>query len=168
MSRDLLREPIGELIRGFWHALAAISWREIFLRPAGESTKRKGQPEELPALPPMVLYVDDDPLAVEAMKRRLRGESVVFVGLSDPEQAQEVLREIQFKLVILDVFMPTVSGVELLMDVRRLNADTPVLMLSGNPPEWLRGLPITSRDACLEKGCPDRELLRQIHRMLAA
>src|SRR3989442_1706144 len=83
-----------------------------------------------------VLIVEDDPAVVRMLKsaiglfRREHAYTVVTVG--DGAAGLAALQRDPFDLVLLDMFMPRMTGLELLAHMRRLRIETPVLMLTGN------------------------------------
>lgn len=83
-----------------------------------------------------VLIVDDDPGVVTVLKdalgafRQEHAYKVQTVG--DGADALAALQRDQFDLVLLDMYMPRMSGLELLVQMHRLKMQTPVLMLTGN------------------------------------
>lgn len=78
-----------------------------------------------------VLIADDEREYTEALAQRLelRGFSVtpVFSGQS----ALDVLERVDIDVVILDVNMPEISGIEALKTMKKLKPITPVIMLTG-------------------------------------
>ncbi|WP_315787991.1 response regulator [Fischerella sp. JS2] len=75
-----------------------------------------------------VLIVDDDPLILAALRPMLEPWGIRMTGLAKPLGFWEVLEAIAPDLVILDVEMPQINGIELCQAVR-------------TDPKW-RGLPI--------------------------
>jgi CheY-like chemotaxis protein len=79
-----------------------------------------------------ILIVDDNPTTLETMKLALRPLGAVLVGTTDPRSALSMVRELRPDLVILDVLMPHITGLDLLRSLRE-GADTrhlPVLVTS--------------------------------------
>jgi diguanylate cyclase (GGDEF)-like protein len=72
-----------------------------------------------------VLVVDDEPVVLEAMRALLSGHDLEVSTLADPFRFWEVLQEVAPELLILDVDMPGVNGIELCRIVR-------------NDPRWNR------------------------------
>jgi class 3 adenylate cyclase/CheY-like chemotaxis protein len=83
-----------------------------------------------PVDPAHVLLVDDDEENLRMLSRRLRGHGFTVGLASDGEQALRLLEETPFDLVLLDVVMPGMSGLEVLRDLRSRHAaaDLPVIM----------------------------------------
>jgi DNA-binding NtrC family response regulator len=83
-----------------------------------------------------VLIVDDDAAIVRMLRDALglfRHEHAYTVETaSDGAAGLEALERGQFDLVLLDMYMPRMTGLELLEEMRRLKVQTPVLMLTGN------------------------------------
>jgi len=78
-----------------------------------------------------VLLVDDEKEFVNSLAERLRirdmDVSVAFSG----EDALGQLDEFNFDVVILDVNMPGISGIDTLKEIKKKNPITEVLMLTG-------------------------------------
>lgn len=75
-----------------------------------------------------ILLVDDDPLVAAALSLMLKPWGMRVTGLNDPLRFWEVLQFVAPDLLILDVEMPQISGIELCQAVR-------------TDPQW-QGLPI--------------------------
>lgn len=83
-----------------------------------------------------VLIVDDDEAIVRVLQDALglfRHEHAYAVETArDGAEGSEALERGQFDLVLLDMYMPRMTGLELLTQMRRRGLQTPVLMLTGN------------------------------------
>ena len=71
--------------------------------------------------PPRILVADDNPANVDILQTRLAVHGYEIVTASDGEEALAVAREKQPDLILLDVMMPRMDGLEV---CRRLKADT--------------------------------------------
>lgn len=77
-----------------------------------------------------LLIVDDDPHLLESLR-------VVFGGLYDvstapsAEEAGTLLNRYSFDVMLLDVVLPGISGIEFLKSVRSRHPGLPVVMISG-------------------------------------
>lgn len=80
-----------------------------------------------------ILVVDDDIDVCQYLESFLgkKGYSVKY--LTDPEKAVPLLREESFQIVILDLVMPKLSGLELLDKIRRIDSDICIIILSAYP-----------------------------------
>jgi len=63
--------------------------------------------------------------------RFLRGMNLECEGYGDPEKALEAFRKKPFPLLITDINMPGMSGLELLEKVREITPDCRVIMVTG-------------------------------------
>lgn len=82
------------------------------------------------APPGTLLVVDDDPANRDMLARRLERRGHAVVAVASGEAALAALREREFDLVLLDVMMPGLSGLDVLRAIRRdtAMADLPVIM----------------------------------------
>src|SRR5690349_11813256 len=80
--------------------------------------------------PPRILIVDDDPGQRSLLDSFLRGQGFVTVLASSGQQALEILRTEPFSLMISDVRMPGLSGLETLRRARQEHAVLPVLLVT--------------------------------------
>ena len=77
-----------------------------------------------------ILIVDDEREIGEILSDLLSAEYDCVTAAS-AEEALERLREREFPLVISDITMPGMSGLELLPHIKRISPDTVVVMISG-------------------------------------
>jgi DNA-binding NtrC family response regulator len=80
-----------------------------------------------------ILVVDDDPDVCEYLQDFLTAEGYAVTVLGDSTQALERLREDEFHVVILDLMMPKLSGLDLLQQIRAVDDDIGVIILTGHP-----------------------------------
>lgn len=79
---------------------------------------------------PRILIVDDEPEITEILADLL-SEDYDCLRAGSAEQALARLQESQFQLVISDITMPGMSGLEMIPHVKQLSPDTVVVMISG-------------------------------------
>jgi CheY-like chemotaxis protein len=129
-----------------------------------EQSKEAVRPEVRPAT---VLVVDDDPQALAALQRSLRGEPYEAFFTTDPFHALELVKHRDFHLVITDEFMPGMMGTELLEAVRHRLPEAPVILLTGYPNMGVSYRSFRQRvDLLMVKPWSDRELRTQARRLL--
>jgi DNA-binding response OmpR family regulator len=89
-----------------------------------------------------VLLVDDDCEVAEYVRRELEDESFSVVVAHDGATALRLAESSAFDILILDVMMPFMDGLQLTRNLRRQNIRTPILLLTGRdaPEEVVRGL----------------------------
>ena len=77
-----------------------------------------------------LLYVEDDENARNTTYKLLKNFFSVVITAVDGVDALEKFREEKFDLIISDINMPRLNGLEMLQEVREQNKEIPVLMLS--------------------------------------
>jgi DNA-binding NtrC family response regulator len=82
------------------------------------------------AAPPRILIVDDDAGQRSLLDSFLKSQGFDTVPVASGERALEVLRESDFKMMISDVRMPGISGLETLRRARQQHAVLPVLLVT--------------------------------------
>ena len=80
-----------------------------------------------------VLVVDDDQDIREYLQDFLQAEGFEVTTLADPSLAVERIRDEVFHLVVLDLMMPKISGLDLLAQIRSVDDDIAVIILTGYP-----------------------------------
>lgn len=77
-----------------------------------------------------LLVVDDDENSRDMLSRRLQLEDFETATAADGYQALELIKKEAFDLIVLDVMMPGISGLEVLQKLRETHtvADLPVVM----------------------------------------
>jgi EAL domain-containing protein (putative c-di-GMP-specific phosphodiesterase class I)/FixJ family two-component response regulator len=82
---------------------------------------------------PRVLLVEDDGLVRRAASRVLGVEGFEVVTAADGHEALAELERGAFDVVVSDVMMPRMSGLELLRAIRLRDLELPVILLTGQP-----------------------------------
>ena len=82
--------------------------------------------------PPRILIVDDNPMNLEILQTRLAVHGYEIVTAADGEEALTIASEKQPDLILLDVMMPRMDGIEV---CRRLRSDpalpfTPIILVT--------------------------------------
>src|SRR6516162_7747014 len=86
-----------------------------------------------------ILVADDHALLRTGLLRILREDlpQAEFGESGTTQETLDRLAECRWDLLVLDVFMPGRSGLEVLSEVRRSHPDLPVLVLSSAPEQQL-------------------------------
>ncbi|SME87920.1 response regulator [Desulfovibrio gilichinskyi] len=79
-----------------------------------------------------VLVVDDEPDFLKLISRRLTKRNVDVDVANNGQEALQFMSKNPVNVVILDVRMPGLSGIETLKEIRRRYRDTSVIMLTGH------------------------------------
>jgi EAL domain-containing protein (putative c-di-GMP-specific phosphodiesterase class I) len=78
-----------------------------------------------------VLLIDDQRPLLDAYARVLRVAGFSVQEATDGRKAMATLEEIQFDLVISDIGLPEMDGIQILETVRRRDPDLPVILMTG-------------------------------------
>ena len=114
-----------------------------------------------------ILVVDDDQSIREALERGLRLEGFNVRSVSDGELAIKAVEENVPSLLVLDISMPKINGIEVTRYLRSINVDIPICVLSARDE-------VADRVSGLEAGADDylikpfafEELLARIKALL--
>ena len=79
---------------------------------------------------PRVLVVDDEADAVELLREFLAGKGYEVLTASNGEEALQKVKEERPHLILLDVRMPKVNGLEVLKRVREIDKEVGVIMVT--------------------------------------
>jgi DNA-binding response OmpR family regulator len=77
-----------------------------------------------------ILVVEDEPQMASTLVRGLREEMLHVELAQDGRAALQVSGQNSFDLILLDVMLPDLTGIDVVRELRRRNLDTPVLMLT--------------------------------------
>lgn len=115
---------------------------------------------------PKILVVDDERPLVEVLSYNLRQASFTVIAAYDGEQAVNLALSEQPDLIILDLMLPKLDGIEVFRRVRR-KSDVPVIMLTARDAEIDRvvGLELGADDYVV-KPFSVRELLARVRNVL--
>ncbi len=76
-----------------------------------------------------ILLVDDEPLILKGLRFSLQQEGYEIDSAADGEEALQKILGNQYDLILLDVMLPKLSGVEVCQRVRE-TSDVPIIMLT--------------------------------------
>ncbi|PID78523.1 DNA-binding response regulator, partial [bacterium DOLZORAL124_64_63] len=95
-----------------------------------------------------ILVVEDDRELIDLLTLHLTAEGYQVAAAADGEAGLIAFQSGQYGLVILDWMLPTISGIDVLREIRSSDTRTPVLMLTARSEE-------TDKVLGLELGCDD-------------
>ena len=116
--------------------------------------------------PTPILIIDDDVDLTTLLSDYLELDHIEVMTAETAQGGLELFRAHKFELVVLDVMLPDLDGLEVLRRLREISS-VPVLMLSarGDPTDRILGLELGADDY-VPKPCPPRELSARIHAIL--
>ena len=77
-----------------------------------------------------ILYVEDEKYLAEAVIHLLKKEKINVDWAEDGEEGLELALKPNYDVIVLDIMLPKLSGLEILTTVRNRGIKTPVIMLS--------------------------------------
>ena len=118
---------------------------------------------------PKILVVDDEPDAVELIEFNLKASGYEVATAADGEEALQKARALLPSLIILDLMLPEVDGMEVCKILRRdqRTQNIPIIMLTAKAAEIDRvlGLELGADDYVTKPFSP-RELVLRVKRLL--
>ncbi len=111
-----------------------------------------------------ILLVDDDPFILEGIGADLESQGFELTEAASGDRALELLAEQKFDLVITDLVMENVDGIQVLKEAKALHPDTMVIILTGygNMASAIEALRHEADDYLL-KPCESAEMLHRIN-----
>ena len=79
----------------------------------------------------VILIVDDEEGLREGLSKLLEGEGYAVLSAETGEEALQVLQQSHIDLVLTDMRMPGMDGIELLKKIRERHGDLGVIILTG-------------------------------------
>jgi DNA-binding NtrC family response regulator len=79
-----------------------------------------------------VLLVDDETEFLETLVKRLKKRKLDVTSAESGKEALRVLQETEVDVVVLDVRMPDMDGLETLREIKKIRPSVEVIMLTGH------------------------------------
>lgn len=114
-----------------------------------------------------ILVVDDDKNTRLFMRAFLEGAQYTVFLAEDGEAALDMLEKQHIDLVVLDIMMPKMDGYEFTKELRSVNAELPILMVSAKqlPEDRKLGYKLGTNDF-MTKPVDEEELLLRVKNLL--
>lgn len=109
-----------------------------------------------------ILICDDDPIVHESLEIYLKNEGFSCVSAYDGEEALEKIKCSEPSLMVLDIMMPKLNGLEVCKEVRK-NSNLPIILLTakGEEIDKILGLELGADDYIVKPFSP-REVVARI------
>ncbi|MCX6834419.1 MAG: response regulator, partial [candidate division Zixibacteria bacterium] len=78
-----------------------------------------------------IVIIDDEPRMCDSLAALLIGEGHEVMAFQHAREAAEVIRKQKVDLVITDIKMPEMNGIEILRAVKQVDEGIPVILLTG-------------------------------------
>ena len=80
-----------------------------------------------------VLVIDDDVDLNYSLSEFLRDEGYIVDSVTDPTQVEKFLNENAYNIILLDLKMPNISGVDLIKVIKEKLPQSRLIIMSGRP-----------------------------------
>ncbi len=128
-----------------------------------------------------LLVVDDEPFVREALQDVLHGPGLAIEVAADAQAAMAELRAHDYALLVVDIIMPGMNGVDLIRAVREQHPQLAIIAMSGggsmaiagyrpdaiSTRAYLRAAQLAGADGVLAKPFDTEELQRLVRPLLA-
>lgn len=123
-----------------------------------DQTNAPGRPAR-----PVVLCIDDEPNLLTIRQLVLAAAGYEVIATTDGSSGLALFKEHQVDLVILDHFLPDKPGGEVAAEMKRLNPEVPIILMTGllDPPEGAE-----HADMFLTKGLPVADFVARVARLI--
>jgi len=113
-----------------------------------------------------VLVVDDEPMVRDVLSRYLTREGFAVSAAADGHEALEMIRSDAPDVILLDLMLPRLSGLDVLRTVR-MDGDLPIIILSAKATEQerIQGLQLGADDYVVKPYSPG-EVVARVHAVL--
>lgn len=79
-----------------------------------------------------VLVIDDEPALLAMLSHALRRDGYAVTSCRDGAEALGAMTRGAYDVILTDVSLPKMSGIDLIKEVRRHDLDVPVLLMTGH------------------------------------
>lgn len=116
---------------------------------------------------PRILVVEDEPVVVEVVERYLRRDGYQVEVATDGLAALDAFARLRPHLVVLDLMLPRLGGMEVCQRIRASGGSTPILMLTarGDEIDRIAGFEVGADDYMAKPFSP-RELVMRVKAIL--
>lgn len=118
-------------------------------------------------LKPTILIVEDEPSIVMLLQYNIEKAGFLTEVANDGEEAVKKVNQVEYDLIVLDLMLPKMNGIEVCKKIRKSKNQVPILMLTAKDQEENKvlGLQIGADDY-LTKPFSPRELIARIQAIL--
>ena len=111
-----------------------------------------------------ILYVEDEKFLAEAVIHVLKNHKIMVDWASDGNEGLDLALKPNYDVIVLDIMLPGLSGLEILATIRNRNIKTPVIILSAlnEVEDKIKGLE-TGADDYLAKPFKTAELIARLN-----
>jgi len=117
-----------------------------------------------------ILLIDDDDDFRSMLKKLLEKNGYGVYDAPNGMDGMEIIGKVKIDLVVTDIIMPDMDGIETIMKIRSLYPDTKMIAISGGgrigPTDYLNAAKALGASGILTKPFPNEEFLGQVSALL--
>ncbi len=120
-----------------------------------------------------ILIVDDEPSVLKMLRKILKSESDDILEAVNGEEALLICQEKDVDILITDIVMPKKHGIDLIMEVKKIKPNLPIVAISGGGGvtgrfDYLEIAELLGAKNILHKPFDASELRDVIHRIVSS
>ena len=97
---------------------------------------------------PAILVVDDEPVIQQVLEYLLTSKGFLYIKCLTGKEAFDAMNDMEFNLVILDLNLPDINGIEIARHLEENHPNTPIVFITGDH---------SASSMILEEDCKGRE-----------
>ncbi len=114
-----------------------------------------------------ILVIDDERSIQQSFKKRLNKEGFDVDVADGWQNSKELIQNNLYDIIFLDIKIPGKNGLEILKEIMKINSQTTVAMITGNPSEETARIALTNGAVeYLEKPINKDVLLKTVYRAI--
>lgn len=138
---------------------------ENMLNVSADLTESKGDPVQTPH--PVILVADDEQIVRVLLRDILESQGLQVIEATCGKEALVFFQQYPVQLVLLDLKLPDISGIEALQKMKQLRSSMPVIMITGYLDDTEATAAIVSgADGCLFKPFQVQDVQKLVSKMI--
>ncbi|PIS38812.1 MAG: response regulator [Candidatus Nealsonbacteria bacterium CG08_land_8_20_14_0_20_43_11] len=121
-------------------------------------------------MPKKILIIEDETIMLNLLRRKLLGDGYEVYSAGDGEEGLEKMKEVKPDLVLLDIVMPKLSGIEVLerLQTEKEIKDIPIIVISnsGQPVEIDKAKKLGAKDWLVKTEFDPREVREKVEKQI--
>ena len=113
-----------------------------------------------------ILIIEDDDYFMDLLKRLFEDEGYIVIEASNSRIALNIVQKENPDLIITDIIMEDIDGLEILMEVKKKSPEKPIIAISGGgaigPDDYLSSAKALGADYTFTKPFPADEMLNTV------